>query len=547
MAINTALVAEKIFNELRGKGFLVKSFSKTGDLVTNPQEATRFAVAEPNILVRLDLNKESIGLSVSKDYDDDELRTKLKELAQDSLLSFDFRVFNKKIEPKGEKIDIAKKAERNMADVIGEASLGRMTGSSKTSYQPLESVKVVVRHKKAVNEEIRGARSRNIHSIFVQRGDERFKMAENNLQMARAMARHLYNGGEVHDKIGEAISTMAVDYRQLREFVSYVQRNKVINEDNQDIFELAVDRVKEIRETFKRLTGAKSYVIAVESLSEDNWFTQQVDKVNTAIDTGKTAATQIAVDQGLEMIDSKEEITALLSQQGLNGVKIDPAKAKQVTDAMLQVGLDKVKADPMGFAKHLYQTQPKLAIGLGAGMGLAAVGAGVLISKTGKALANMLRRGDKRNQKFRNNAISDSIGDRFTESHLDDKVINVINTLENLRSRRTQFEESIMTAIESETFAGVKDLLKEDDVVDFASPEARLGYQVSQMGYSATNSTLSNYLQNIGNKISNGGNLNPFEYRAVKASLLSAGQKDSHATPTDVSEQYESFLNQFVD
>ena len=59
MAINTDLVAEKIFNHLRGKGFTVKSFNKTGDLVTNPQEATRFAVAEPNILVRLDLNKES--------------------------------------------------------------------------------------------------------------------------------------------------------------------------------------------------------------------------------------------------------------------------------------------------------------------------------------------------------------------------------------------------------------------------------------------------------------------------------------------------------
>ena len=193
----------------------------------------------------------------------------------------------------------------------------------------------------------------------------------------------------------------------------------------------------------------------------------------------------------------------------------------------------------MGFAKHLYQTQPKLAIGLGAGMGLAAVGAGTLIYKSGQAFANMLRRGEKTNK--------ESIGDRFTESHLDDKVINVISTLENLRSRRTQFEESIMTAIESETFAGIKDLLKEDDVVDFASPEARLGYQVSQMGYSATDNTLSNYLQNIGNKISNGGNLNPFEYRAVKASLLSAGQKDSNATPTDAGEQYESFLSQFVD
>lgn len=547
MAINTDLVAEKIFNHLRGKGFTVKSFNKTGDLVTNPQEATRFAVAEPNILVRLDLNKESVSLSVSKDYDDDNLRSQLKELAQDNLLSFDFRVFNKKIEPKGEKIDIAKKAERNMADVMKEASLGRMTGSSKTSYQPLESVKVVVRHKKAVNEEIRGARSRNIHSIFVQRGDERFKMAENNLQMARAMARHLYNGGEVHDKIGETITNMAVDYRQLREFVSYVQRNKVINENNQEIFELAVDRVKEIRETFKRLTGAKSYVIAVESLSENDWVDRQAGKVKNAFDTGKTALTQIAVDQGLEMVDTPEEIHALLSQQGLNGVKVDPAKVKQVTDAVVQFGMDKFKEDPMGFAKHLYKTQPKLAVGLGAGMGLAAVGGGVLVYKIGQAMANMLRRGDKRNQKFRNNAISDSIGDSFTESHLDDKVINVISTLENLKSRRTTFEESIMTAIESETFAGVKDLLSEDDVVDFASPEARLGHQVTQMGYSAKDGTLSNYLQNIGSKISNGGQLNPFEYRAVKASLLSAGQKGVNASPVDAGKQYESFLNQFVD
>ena len=539
MAINTDLVAEKIFNHLRGKGFTVKSFNKTGDLVTNPQEATRFAVAEPNILVRLDLNKESVSLSVSKDYDDDNLRSQLKELAQDNLLSFDFRVFNKKIEPKGEKIDIAKKAERNMADVMKEASLGRMTGSSKTSYQPLESVKVVVRHKKAVNEEIRGARSRNIHSIFVQRGDERFKMAENNLQMARAMARHLYNGGEVHDKIGETITNMAVDYRQLREFVSYVQRNKVINENNQEIFELAVDRVKEIRETFKRLTGAKSYVIAVESLSENDWVDRQAGKVKNAFDTGKTALTQIAVDQGLEMVDTPEEIHALLSQQGLNGVKVDPAKVKQVTDAVVQFGMDKFKEDPMGFAKHLYKTQPKLAVGLGAGMGLAAVGGGVLVYKIGQALANMLRRGEKTNK--------ESIGDSFTESHLDDKVINVISTLENLKSRRTTFEESIMTAIESETFAGVKDLLSEDDVVDFASPEARLGHQVTQMGYSAKDGTLSNYLQNIGSKISNGGQLNPFEYRAVKASLLSAGQKGVNASPVDAGKQYESFLNQFVD
>ena len=419
MATNKKQVSEKIFNLLKGFGYEVKTFDVEGNNKVNPQESTRFVVEEPNILVRLDLNKNSIILNTSEDLTDHKVRPMLKELSKDYLLNFDYNVFGKRLKPKGELQDAEKNSEKDMADVM-EASLGKLSGSTKTSYQPLENVKIVLKHKKAIDEEIRGSRSRNIHSIFVQRGEERFKMAENNLQMARAMARHLYNGGEVHDSIGEAITTMAVDYRQLREFVSYVQRNKVINEDNQSIFELAVDRVKEIRETFKRLTGAKSYVIAVESLNEN-----PVDKA----------------------------------------------------------------AD----------------------------------------------------------AVSDSIGDRFTESHLDDKVINVISTLEKLQSRRTTFEESIMTAIESETFAGVKDLLSEDDVVDFASPEARLGHQVTQMGYSAKDGTLSNYLQNIGSKISNGGQLNPFEYRAVKASLLSAGQKGANASPVDAGKQYESFLNQFVD
>ncbi len=36
---------------------------------------------------------------------------------------------------------------------VTEASLGKMYGSTKTSYQPLDAVKIVVRHNKPVNEE----------------------------------------------------------------------------------------------------------------------------------------------------------------------------------------------------------------------------------------------------------------------------------------------------------------------------------------------------------------------------------------------------------
>ena len=99
MAVNSELVSEKIFNLLKGKGYIVKSFNKDGQQVIDPQEATRFSVAEPNLLVRMDANTQQISLSAGEDVEHDELRQNLKELANDFLLTFDFRIFNKTIKP----------------------------------------------------------------------------------------------------------------------------------------------------------------------------------------------------------------------------------------------------------------------------------------------------------------------------------------------------------------------------------------------------------------------------------------------------------------
>ena len=116
--------------------------------------------------------------------------------------------------------------DSSIMDNINEASLGRMTGSRKSSYQPLaDNVKIIVRHNKEVNEEVRGARSRNIHSILIQRGEEKFKMAENNLSAARAMARHLHNGGETFDEIGEAITEMSREFKR-RGIFSKIKRER---------------------------------------------------------------------------------------------------------------------------------------------------------------------------------------------------------------------------------------------------------------------------------------------------------------------------------
>ncbi len=146
---------------------------------------------------------------------------------------------------------------------------GHMLGSTKTSYQPLDGVKIIVRHKSAVSEEVRGSRSRNIKEIFIQRGDERFKMKEASLQAARAMARHVHSGGEVYDQVGKAINEMATEQKALANFVRFVSRSGMVNETNQEYVDLATKRVHAIREAFRKLMGPKTYANAVENINNE--------------------------------------------------------------------------------------------------------------------------------------------------------------------------------------------------------------------------------------------------------------------------------------
>jgi hypothetical protein len=65
--IDATLVGEKIFNILKGQGFMVKSYDRDGKLTLNAGDATRFAVPDPNILVRYDQDTQTIQLKTSSD------------------------------------------------------------------------------------------------------------------------------------------------------------------------------------------------------------------------------------------------------------------------------------------------------------------------------------------------------------------------------------------------------------------------------------------------------------------------------------------------
>ena len=150
---------------------------------------------------------------------------------------------------------------------ISEASLSRMHGSKKTSYQTLESVKLIVRHRKAVDEDVRGSRSRQIQAIFLEQAGERFRFPHNSLAGARAMARHMYEGGAMQDQLGEYIIESVGNLQKLVEFIRYTRTNKLINETSEDIIKTIKENIATIRKEFKGLTGAKSYARVSEAIA----------------------------------------------------------------------------------------------------------------------------------------------------------------------------------------------------------------------------------------------------------------------------------------
>jgi hypothetical protein len=138
-------------------------------------------------------------------------------------------------------------------------SFNRMFGTKKVSRQVFENVRLLVKHKKDIDESVPGARSRQIAAIFLECNGERFRFPHNHLLGARAMANHMSRGGSMHDKIGSYISESTGNLVKLQSFNRYVTNNRLINEDSGDVIETVKESIDVIRKDLKKFTGKKTY------------------------------------------------------------------------------------------------------------------------------------------------------------------------------------------------------------------------------------------------------------------------------------------------
>lgn len=295
--LSSETVADKIFKILKGNGHNVELFTDEGKTTVDAQEARRFYLPDSFTMVNLDEtdSRREIKVSVSAGTQVEDLKDtlyQLKKLANQSIVEYTLKTYTKQITPKD--FDYQAQKVRDM-NTVSEA-IGAAYGSTKSSYQKLESAKLIIKHTKAVNEEQRGSRSRNISAIYIENADgERYKFPSNNLAGGRAMLRHVKEGGNPYDDFGKNIVEQCDELKKLKEFRRYSERNGLVNEDTTDIIEAVNTRINHIRETMNKLKGSKMYAKMREE------FTAKEETINEDdLDDVKDKFTVRSFDEGLE-------------------------------------------------------------------------------------------------------------------------------------------------------------------------------------------------------------------------------------------------------
>jgi len=251
-------IADEIFNILKGSNYKVRLFTSEGIKTLNPEEATRFYAYDQDLMITLrqDEAKNEIVVQAGAGYDipgNKKLLDSVKSVAHKNLGEYTVRKFDKEIAPK----DFA---HQSVKEGTIQEGFSKPFGSMKTSYIQSPNAKLVIKHKQGIDEERRGARSRNIQALFIENSQgERFSFPHRYMAGAKAMAMHVNEGGTPYDDKGTAILGLCEEIAELNKFVRHVKSNNLVNEDNSDIVETISNRLGEYKNTVKSLSTLRGY------------------------------------------------------------------------------------------------------------------------------------------------------------------------------------------------------------------------------------------------------------------------------------------------
>jgi len=277
-------IATDLFYKIRSRFTGLKLGDATGAITINPEEARFFdfdysdkKTAIGHVSISLAENNSlkvyfSTGITESMDPGQKQnwygFLRELRAFAKRRLMSFDTRDISK---DNLDQRDYAFLSQHNqpkpqpntILKPVGEGIMSEsaMYGSKNVSFQKLMDTRLIIKHSKAVMDDTNpGARARNISALFVENQDgERFKYPFIHLAGARAMQRHVANGGLPYDDVGKSIVGMSEEIAQLKSFGNYIVRNDLMNSMNNGIVEKSTSYLNNLRETIKNLSKQSHY------------------------------------------------------------------------------------------------------------------------------------------------------------------------------------------------------------------------------------------------------------------------------------------------
>lgn len=289
-------IAEDLFAKIRGRFPSVTIGDLDGNVTNEPSEARffEFDFSEGNEA----LGKVSVSLSeddgITIMYGPDVVES-AEDVLKDKWFNFlrELRTFSKKrsmnFKPQDitrsnlEKRDYKYLAQRNGEDTMTES---KMYGTSRTSFQNIGNARIAIKHKGAVNTESATGRTQQIDAIFIESAEgERFKYPFKHLNGARAMARHVSEGGAPFDTFGKHITSLSEEMSKLRKFKTYMSRSSVMAESLAGYMDVVKERLASVKKEVEHLQRENYYKEAVESYQEavledvpsdvaENWIDQ---------------------------------------------------------------------------------------------------------------------------------------------------------------------------------------------------------------------------------------------------------------------------------
>ena len=269
---NLDQIAEDLFNVIRGRFESVTIGDDEGKITNEPSAARffdfKFSHDEHEmgaVSIALLDNKLSVIYSTSLLDDASELSTtewynflkQMRYFAKQRLLSFDTRNVSK--------TNLKKRDYKFLSADTYISESSRNTRNK--SFQNIGETRICIVHTKHLTTE--DARNRHIKSIFIESANgERFIYPYKHLAGARAMARHVNEGGNPYDNVGKAFIGLSEELFKLSKFKRHMGRSTIMAEGLSAYSEIIQERINTIRSQLNNARTQHGYQTLAATIQE---------------------------------------------------------------------------------------------------------------------------------------------------------------------------------------------------------------------------------------------------------------------------------------